>query len=215
MDTRDTAAGRSTQSGEEAPDPGPLDATARELAALRERLRAVEAALDLPARPGHPAPPALPALLARVAALERRSGGVPGLVPLLGDPPGANGRPAAPDRWPVWRERGPELLATVLALALCAWLLRPLPGHVAPAPPPVVAATVTVAPPAAVAPARVRAAPPAVPPTPWPPCDHDSDLGCPWNPVQPHDPLAALRRGGRRVLRRRGPGPGPADADPR
>jgi hypothetical protein len=186
MDTRDTAAGRRTQSGEAAPDPGQIDAIARELAALRERLRAVEAALDLPARPGCPAPPPLRALLERVAALERRAGGRSGLLPLPGDRRGApSPDPVAvvdpPGWWPVWRERGPGLLATVLALALCAWLLRPLPGHVAPARTVAPTATVTVTLAAAGTPARVRAAPPASPGASWPPCDHDSDAGCPWH----------------------------------
>src|SRR3954452_25577091 len=48
-----------------------------EVAALRVRLRKVEAALGLAGGPGRPAPPSLPMLLRRVATLERRAGIVP------------------------------------------------------------------------------------------------------------------------------------------
>src|SRR5690242_12015875 len=49
---------------------------------LRARLREVEAAIGQPARPGQAAMTTMPELLARVRALERRAGLVPGLAPL-------------------------------------------------------------------------------------------------------------------------------------
>jgi hypothetical protein len=207
MDTRDAAAGRSTPPGAGVPDPGQRDATALELGALRERLRVVEAALDLPARPGRPAPPSLPALLARVVALERRAGMAPARPPL--PRPGAAARadreapPRSPrSRRPAWRERGPGLLATALALALCAWLLRPLPGHVAPA-------SARGRRPRARGPGRRRRpGPGARGATRLAACCLEPRGGRgPGGP--PHGPLAVLRRDGRRLLRPRRPGPGP------
>ena len=174
MDPCDTAAGRSTQSGEEVLDFGQRDATALELAALRERLRVVEAALDLPARPGRPAPPSLRNLLARVAALERRAGGV-GRDPLPGGrttppvPGKGEARPAAA-RPQAWRERGLVLLGGLLTLALCAWLLRPPSSATAPARPTAVATARTTRP-LAVAPAHIVAAPSASPATLVWPCE--------------------------------------------
>jgi hypothetical protein len=161
------------------PAPVPHEA---ELAALRARLREVEAALGLPARPGAPAPPALPALLHRVAALERQAGIVPGLVPLPGC--GAAAPPDAPDaaagpprsRRRAWRERGKTALAALALLALLAWLLRPPPGGPRRDREEETAATGPAA--AAPAPARVVAAPPAAPPGPRPPCDWVAYEGC-------------------------------------
>src|SRR4051812_34399678 len=84
MRTRELMPGAVRGGGDDDPArAGPI-AQEAELTALRARLREVEAALGLPAREGQPAPPPLPALLRRVAALERRAGIVPGLVPLPG-----------------------------------------------------------------------------------------------------------------------------------
>jgi hypothetical protein len=124
-------------------------ASAAEVAALRERLRDVEAALGLPLRPGQSVPPDLPALRRRVAALERHLGIVPGLIPL----PGCDGA-AAPSRTtiitdepagrrPAWREWGQAVLLVAALLALLAWLLHPLPvgpGSARPAESPTLAA---------------------------------------------------------------------------
>ena len=104
-----------------------------ELAALRARLRAVEAALGLPARPGSPASPTLSALLCRVAALERHAGLVPGLAPLpaLGRPAHDRAAPVAASRLRGWGERLPAVGALVGLTALLLWLGHPgLPaGH--------------------------------------------------------------------------------------
>ncbi|MGN6814198.1 MAG: hypothetical protein ACTHMP_25300 [Thermomicrobiales bacterium] len=98
-----------------------------EVAALRTRLRDLEAALDLPARPGRPAPPTLSALLGRVAALERRAGLVPGLDPLpaLGQPARDRVAPAAVSRTRGWWERLPAAGALVGLMALLLWLGHP------------------------------------------------------------------------------------------
>ncbi|HEX5506119.1 MAG TPA: hypothetical protein VFW96_26105 [Thermomicrobiales bacterium] len=106
---------------------------AAELAALRARLREVEAALGLPLRPGQPVQPDVPALRRRVAALERRAGIVPGLVPLPGcdevAPARATVITSQPEgRRPAWWERGRAALAAVAVVAALAWLLHPLPG---------------------------------------------------------------------------------------
>ena len=110
---------------------------AAELAALRARLRAVEAALGLPARPGQPAPPPLPALLRRVTALERRAGIVPGLDPLpaLGQTAPRDASATAPANARRWLERGQAALAAVLVIAACVWLLRPVPPRASAGPP--------------------------------------------------------------------------------
>ncbi|HET8631362.1 MAG TPA: hypothetical protein VFL91_28405 [Thermomicrobiales bacterium] len=107
---------------------------AAELAALRARLREVEALLGLPLRPGQPAPPDVPALRRRVAALERRLGIVPGLAPL----PGCDEAAARPrttiitdepaGRRPARREWGQAALLVAALVALLAWLLHPPPG---------------------------------------------------------------------------------------
>jgi hypothetical protein len=107
--------------------------SAAEIAALRARLREVEALLGLPLRPGQPAPPDLPALRRRVAALERHLGLVPGLVPLPGcdgavQPAHATVVTSEPAGRQGWRERGRAALAAVALLAVVAWLLHPLPG---------------------------------------------------------------------------------------
>ncbi|HEX5503457.1 MAG TPA: hypothetical protein VFW96_12600 [Thermomicrobiales bacterium] len=118
-----------TECAESAPPPA-----AAELAALRARLREVEAALGLPLRPGQPVQPDVPALRRRVAALERRAGIVPGLVPLPGcdeaaTPARATTITAEPaGRGPAYRERGRAALAAAALLAALAWLLHPLPG---------------------------------------------------------------------------------------
>ncbi|HET8632496.1 MAG TPA: hypothetical protein VFL91_34140 [Thermomicrobiales bacterium] len=106
---------------------------AAELAALRARLREVEALLGLPLRPGQRVPPDVTALRRRVAALERRAGVVPGLVPLPGCDAAATPARATTitsesvGREPAWRERGRAALAAVALLAALAWLLHPLP----------------------------------------------------------------------------------------
>jgi hypothetical protein len=145
-------------------------ALALELAALRARLREVEAALGLPVRPGQQAPPPLASLVRRVAALERRAGIVPGLVPLPGCGPVAVAEPAAgPPEAPRarrrgWRDRRQVLLAGVLLVALVAWLRllatgdRPTgrPADPAPAAPTALTAALAV-------PARVVGTTPAGP----------------------------------------------------
>jgi hypothetical protein len=106
-----------------------VDALHQEVAALRVRLGEVEAALGLPTRPGQPAPPALPTVARRIAALERRTGSVPGLAPLPGcDSPAAPevAPPATPRSWrQAGRDLGQALVAAGFVIALGAWLLRP------------------------------------------------------------------------------------------
>ncbi|MGN6757462.1 MAG: hypothetical protein ACTHMJ_13855 [Thermomicrobiales bacterium] len=134
---------------------------AAEVAALRARLRDVEATLDLPARPGRPAPPTLPALRRRVAALERHMGLPPGLAPLPQGRPAATSTPAtAPPATAraAWRDWGQALAVAALALALLVWLAHP--AHHGTRTPP--AATV---PPTAAA-TSAAAAVPAAPPRP-------------------------------------------------
>ena len=123
--TRPNATGETTMLEPDSATPTP-PAYAAELAALRARLREVEAALGLPLRPGQPPPPDLPALRRRVAALERRLGVVPGLVPLPGcddaaAPARATTIAAEPaGREQAWRERGraaPERAAPKLSTA--------------------------------------------------------------------------------------------------
>jgi hypothetical protein len=118
---------------------------AAELAALRARLREVEAALGLPARPGQPVPPPLPALLRRVTTLERQVGIVPGLDPLpaLGRTAPRDDSAAARTRRQRWLERGQAALAAVLVLAACVWLLRPVPPRASAEPPALTAAPAT------------------------------------------------------------------------
>jgi hypothetical protein len=132
---------------------------AAEVAALRARLRDVEAALDLPARPGRPAPPTLPALRHRVAVLERQAGLVPGLDPLPEDRPAATSTPAAASPATTrasWRDGGRALAGAALVLLLLAWLVRPAqPG---PRTPPATAVPPTAVTTSAAAP--VPAAPP-------------------------------------------------------
>jgi hypothetical protein len=113
-----------------AADAGRDQAVAAELAALRARLREVEATLGLPARPGYPAPPSLGALLRRVAVLERSAGIIPGLDLLPGCAPvgplAEARRPSSPrSRRQVWLERGQIALAAALLVALLAWLVHP------------------------------------------------------------------------------------------
>ncbi|HET8630932.1 MAG TPA: hypothetical protein VFL91_26220 [Thermomicrobiales bacterium] len=135
-------------------------ASAADLAALRARLREVEAVLGLPLRPGQAAPPDLPDLRRRVAALERRAGIVPGLAPLPGcdvdtPPPRATVITSEPaGRRRDWRERVQAALAAAALLAALAWLLHPLPGGPGVARPATAPAT---------APAAVSAAIAAVP----------------------------------------------------
>ncbi|HET8629989.1 MAG TPA: hypothetical protein VFL91_21420 [Thermomicrobiales bacterium] len=107
--------------------------SAAEVAALRARLREVEALLGLPLRPGRAAPADLPALRQRVAALERRLGIVPGLDPLPGcdgaaTPARATAVTSEPAGRQGWRERGRAALALAALVAGLAWLLHPLPG---------------------------------------------------------------------------------------
>jgi hypothetical protein len=110
---------------------------AAELAALRARLREVEATLGLPARPGQPALPPLPALLRRVTALERQVGIVPGLDPLpaLGRTALRDDSATAPAGARRWLERGQAALAAALAIAACVWLLRPISPRASAGPP--------------------------------------------------------------------------------
>ena len=133
---------------------------ATEVAALRARLRDVEAALDLPARPGRPAPPTLPALRRRVAVLERHLGLTPGLAPLPRDRPAATMAPAAASSATTrasWRDWGQALAGAVLALALLAWLAHPAqPGTRTP--------PTTTVPPTAVATSAAASVPSAPPP---------------------------------------------------
>ncbi|HET8632123.1 MAG TPA: hypothetical protein VFL91_32250 [Thermomicrobiales bacterium] len=162
--TRPNATGETTMLEPDSATPTP-PAYAAELAALRARLREVEAALGLPLRPGQPPPPDLPALRRRVAALERRLGVVPGLVPLPGcddaaAPARATTIAAEPaGREPAWRERGRAALAAIAVLAALAWLLHPLPGSPGSSPPP--AATARPAAALAATPAAIPAAAPA------------------------------------------------------
>ena len=130
-----------------------------EVAALRARLRDVEAALDLPARPGRPAPPTLPALRGRVAALERHLGLTPGLAPLPGGRSAATLAPAASSATAraSWRDWGQTLAGAVLALALLAWLVYPAHPGTRTLP-------TTTVPPAAVATSAAAAVPAAPPP---------------------------------------------------
>ncbi|HET8629096.1 MAG TPA: hypothetical protein VFL91_16865 [Thermomicrobiales bacterium] len=164
MSTTVTAAEEATPHESESAAVAP-PAYAPELAALRARLREVEVALGLPLRPGQPAPPDLPALRRRVAALERRAGVVPGLVPLPGcdeaaAPARATTITAEPaGRGTAWRERGRAALAAVAAVAALAWLLHPLPGGPGASPPP--AATARPAAALAATPAAIPAAAPA------------------------------------------------------
>jgi hypothetical protein len=119
--------------GDDDPVAALLARQAGEVAALRARLRELEAALDLPARPGRPAPPTLPALLCRVAVLERHAGLVPGLDPLpaLSQPARDRSAPAAVSRRLVWWDRLPAAGALAGLIALLLWLGHPgLPaGH--------------------------------------------------------------------------------------
>ncbi|MGN6675788.1 MAG: hypothetical protein ACTHMA_21055 [Thermomicrobiales bacterium] len=146
---------------------------AAEVAALRARLRDVEAALDLPTRPGRPAPSTLPALLHRVAVLERHAALKPGLDPLPQDRPATTSTPgAAPPATAraAWREWGQALAGVALALALLAWLLYPAqPGTRTPpaaaVPPTAVATSAAAAVPAA-PPPPASGAQPVPPPAP-------------------------------------------------
>jgi hypothetical protein len=138
LSTQATRAGGARPAGDSDPATALLARQAAEVAALRARLRELEAALDLPARPGRPAPPTLPALLPRVAALERHAGLVPGLAPLPTSRPAAPAAPpaaaapAAPPRTP-WRDRGQALVVAALAIVLLAWLVHPAqPGAITP-----------------------------------------------------------------------------------
>ena len=126
---------------------------AAEVAALRARLREVEAALDLPTRPGRPAPSTLPALLHRVAVLERHAALAPELLPPPEDRPAATSTPAAASQTTTrasWRDWGQALAGVAIALALLAWLVYPAqPGTRTPpaaAVPPTAVATSAAAP---------------------------------------------------------------------
>ncbi|MGN6564408.1 MAG: hypothetical protein ACTHMU_17255 [Thermomicrobiales bacterium] len=133
MDMPDSPAPTPHPAGDADPLAALLARQAAELAALRARLRAVETALGLPARPGRPAPPTLPALLHRVAALERQAGLVPGLAPLpaLGQPARDRVAPVAGLRPRGWGDRLPAIGVLAGLTALLLWLGHPgLPtGH--------------------------------------------------------------------------------------
>ncbi|MGN6674684.1 MAG: cupredoxin domain-containing protein [Thermomicrobiales bacterium] len=154
---------------------------AGELAVLRARLGAAEAAIGRPGPLGAPAPPTLPTLARRVAALERQAGIVPGLDLLAGPTAAPTPRPAIATPTPrsrgqVWRDRGQAVLAALLLLAFVAWLLRPQPlgqhsaapaagspSNAGPAPTPIVIA-------------QPRSAAPLAP-------DYNSDLGTEFDPL--------------------------------
>ena len=127
MNTSDPQARTPQPAEDDDPVAALLARQAAEVAALRARLRELEAALGLPARPGRPAPPTLSALLGRVAALERRAGLVPGLDPLpaLSQPARDHSAPAAVSRTRVWWERLPSVGALVGLTALLLWLAHP------------------------------------------------------------------------------------------
>jgi hypothetical protein len=129
-----------------------------ELAALRGRIAAVEAILARPGPWGAPAPPTLSALARRVAALERRGGTLPLVVPGGDTSPDPADAPP-PRARPAWGDLGQGVLAAALLIALVAWLLRPAAGGGRPGPP---------APPAATPPAVPAAPPLAVPAAPAP-----------------------------------------------
>jgi hypothetical protein len=152
MNTADQHALTPRPAGDGDPVATLLGRQAAEVAALRARLRELEAALDLPARPGRPAPPTLSALLYRVTALERRAGLVPGLdpLPVLSQPARDRLAPAAASRIRGWWEQLPAAGALVGLAALLLWLAHPgLPAgdrHAAAARPTASAVSTTVPP---------------------------------------------------------------------
>lgn len=132
-----------------------------DLAAVRMRLADLEAATTLPAVPGRvPATP-LSELRQRVAALERRSGFIPGLDPLTGcasaAAPLAPGDASPPRPPPTWADRAQMAVAAALLVALLAWLVRPPARGAEALPRPAAAPTVV---------ARVTDTPRAIPAAP-------------------------------------------------
>ncbi|MGN6561097.1 MAG: hypothetical protein ACTHMU_00405 [Thermomicrobiales bacterium] len=116
---------------DDTPDENTVAATVARLEAemrgLRARLREVEAATGRPGRPEQAVAPTMPELLARVRALERRAGIVPGLAPLPECLPALPGEEPPPARG-----EAPRLLEVVVALglllAITALLIHPW-GH--------------------------------------------------------------------------------------
>jgi hypothetical protein len=146
---------------------GAIMALDAELVAIRARLAALEA------REQHadPGPASRDGPSQQVTAREGQAGGATAPIPAA-DVPRL--------RWQAWGARGQTALAIALLAVLLGWLLRPLPGTAHPgwAAPAPAAAPVQAS---ASSPAPTIVAVPAMRAVSWPPCDHDSDAGCPWN----------------------------------